>query len=73
MDENKRKKIEDEYITLQLPIMQSDYKKYYPRDKAKKDNDGNWVKREDIPSDWFIRKDLRKEAIKEKIRFENHT
>lgn len=58
---------------MELHILQSYYKKYYTRDKAKKDDNDSWVKREDIPSDWFIRKVLRKEAIKEKVRFENHT
>lgn len=67
LDENERKKKEDEYIILESPILQCCYNKYYPYDKSKRDSNDNWMKREDIPVDWCIRSNLRKEAIKEKL------
>ena len=46
------------------PIFQVEYEKYYPNDKAQKQN-GRWLLRHEIREDQYIKRKYRRERIKE--------
>lgn len=58
-----RKQKENEAICNYKPLLQYKSEKYYPSDKAKKDRNGRWMKREEIPNDWCLKKEVRTEVV----------
>jgi hypothetical protein len=65
-DQNVREEKETDFIHQFKPLLQSKNEKYYPFDKSKM-MDKRWVKRDDIPIDWCIRSNIRKEVVREKL------
>src|SRR5699024_2175905 len=69
LDVSVREKKEIDEIETYEPVLQKKYERYYPRDKALKDNKTfKWMKRDEIRSYICIRKEFRRERILEELK-----
>ena len=64
LNEADRRDAEISGINEYQPIFQIKYDKYYPKDKAQKQND-RWLLRQDIREDQYIRRIYRRERLEE--------